>query len=223
MGQLVRVEVAAAPDLEFAWTCGRTLPDDLAADVIIDFSTPDALRRLLSVAPCPVVTGTTGLVLPDAPTLALLHAANFSLGVAVLARLVRTAAVSLPGYDIEVVELHHRGKRDAPSGTALRLVDGLGRVVSGRSGPRVEGEIGIHAVRGGEIVGEHRVFLCGHGERLELAHIATDRGVFAAGAVRAARWIQGRPPGRYTVEDVIAAPRSPQTAPSTRPPSDDST
>ena len=209
MGQLVRAEVAAAPDLELAWTCGRELPDDLSADVIIDFSTPNALRRLLGVAACPVVTGTTGLVLPEAPTLALLHAANFSLGVAVLAQLLRTAAASLPGYDIEVVELHHRGKRDAPSGTALRLVDavrpGVGPVVLGRSGPRAEGEIGVHAVRAGDIVGEHRVFLCGPGERLELAHVATDRGLFAAGAVRAARWIRGRPPGRYTLEDVIDA------------------
>jgi 4-hydroxy-tetrahydrodipicolinate reductase len=202
MGRLVVAEVEAAPDLALAWTCGRDLPPSLDADVIVDFSTPAGLTRLLARAACPIVTGTTGLPLGDV-TLPVLHAANFSLGVAVLARLVRDAAAALPGYDIEVVELHHRGKQDAPSGTALRLVDGLGPTVSGRTGPRVPGEIGLHAVRGGDIVGEHRVYLCGPGERLELGHVATNRGLFAAGAVRAARWMVGKPPGRYRIEDVI--------------------
>jgi 4-hydroxy-tetrahydrodipicolinate reductase len=202
MGRLVLAEIAAAPDLTLAWACGRDLPADLDADVIVDFSVPAALTRLLSVATCPVVTGTTGITLAEV-RIPVLHAANFSLGVAVLARLVHEAAAALPGYDIEVVELHHRGKRDAPSGTALRLVEGLGPQVSGRSGPRNPGEVGLHAVRGGDIVGEHRVYLCGPGERLELGHVATHRGLFAAGAVQAARWIVGKPVGLYRIEDVV--------------------
>ncbi|MES2639895.1 MAG: 4-hydroxy-tetrahydrodipicolinate reductase [Myxococcota bacterium] len=207
MGRLVVAEIEAAADLEIAWACGKDLPSPLDADVIIDFTTPDGLRRLLTQAPCPVVTGTTGMLPVDLaavnPALPVLHSANFSLGVAVLARLVRDAAQALPGYDIEVVELHHKHKRDAPSGTALRLVEALGTVVSGRTGPRVDGEIGVHAVRGGDIVGEHRVYLCGPGERIELGHVATHRGLFAAGAVTAARWIVGKPAGVYRIEDVI--------------------
>ena len=85
----------------------------------------------------------------------------------------------------------------------FRSVEGLGPQRVGRDGPRVDGEVGLHAVRGGDIIGEHRVFLCGPGERLELAHIATNRGLFAAGAVTAARWIVGKPPGRYRIEDVL--------------------
>jgi 4-hydroxy-tetrahydrodipicolinate reductase len=203
MGRLVLAELDAASDLTLAWSAGRVLPDALDADVIIDFSTPDGLLRLLDHASCPVVSGTTGVVLPDRVAVPFLHAANFSLGVAVLARLVREAAAALPSWDVELVELHHRHKRDAPSGTALRLIDGLGAPVSGRTGPRVPGEIGVHAVRGGDIVGEHRVYLCGPGERIELAHVATHRGLFAAGAVTAARWIVGKPPGRYQIEDVL--------------------
>jgi 4-hydroxy-tetrahydrodipicolinate reductase len=212
MGRMVRAEVEAR-GLDVAWTCGRTLPDALDADVIVDFSTPDGLAALLVRAACPVVTGTTGAVaLPDAPRVALLHAANFSLGVAVLARLAREAAARLPGWDVEIVELHHHGKQDAPSGTALRLADAIDEGTrgagarprtSGRSGPRVPGEIGLHAVRGGDIVGEHTVYLCGPGERLQLGHVAMHRGLFAAGAVTAAQWLAGRPAGRYTLEDVL--------------------
>ncbi len=209
MGRLVIAEVEAAPDLALAWAYGRSVPvarthgpDPLDADVIIDFSTPDGLLDLLGRARCPVVTGTTGVTLPPV-VIPVLHAANFSLGVAVLARLVRDAAKALPGYDIELVELHHKQKRDAPSGTALRLVEGLGPAVSGRTGPRIPGEIGLHAVRGGDIVGEHRVYLCGPGERLELGHVATHRGLFAAGAIAAARWILGKPAALYRIEDVI--------------------
>lgn len=203
MGALVLAEIERADDMAVAWTCGRTLPDDLGADVIIDFSTPDGLRALLGRARVPVVSGTTGVTVDD-PPIAFLQAANFSLGVAVLAKLVRSAAAALPGWDVEVVELHHKHKRDAPSGTALRLVEGLGPQRVGRDGPREPGEVGLHAVRGGDIVGEHRVYLCGPGERLELAHVATHRGLFASGAVVAARWIVGRPPGRYRIEDVLS-------------------
>lgn len=204
MGRLVVAEVEAAPDMDLVWSAGRDLPDDLDADVVVDFSVPDGLRRLMDRATCPVVSGTTGLRVDDLLVrVPFLHAANFSLGVAVLARLVRDAAKALPGYDVEVVELHHRGKRDAPSGTALRLVEGLGPIASGRSGPRVPGEVGAHAVRGGDIVGEHTVYLCGPGERLQLGHVATHRGVFAAGAVHCARWLVGKPAGRYSIEDAV--------------------
>ncbi len=210
MGRMVCAEVEAR-GLEVAWACGRTLPDSLDADVIVDFSTPEGLATLLARAGCPVVTGTTGaVVLPASPRVALLHAANFSLGVAVLARLVRDAAARLPGWDVEIVELHHHGKQDAPSGTALRLADAVDAGVagarprtSGRSGPRAPGEVGLHAVRGGDIVGEHTVYLCGPGERLQLGHVAMHRGLFAAGAVTAAQWLAGRPAGRYTLEDVL--------------------
>ena len=203
MGQQVLAEIAAAPDLELAWAAGRQLPHDLSADVVIDFSTPDGFATLLEWVEGPLVSGVTGITPPDAPRMPLLHAPNFSLGVAVLARLVREAAAALPEWDVEVVELHHNQKRDAPSGTALRLVEGLGPRVDGRTGPRVPGEIGMHAVRGGDIVGEHRVYLCGPGERLELTHVATHRGLFAAGAVAGARWLLGRTPGRYTIDDVV--------------------
>lgn len=203
MGRRVLEAVAAGPDLEVAWACGREPPPSLACDVVIDFSTPEGFARLLERAVSPVVSGTTAVTLPADPRVALLHAPNFSVGVAVLARLVREAAALLPGWDVEVVELHHRHKRDAPSGTALRLVEGLGPVVSGRSGPRAPGEVGAHAVRGGDIVGEHTVYLCGPGERLALSHVTQDRALFAEGAVRAARWILGKPPGRYTIEDML--------------------
>lgn len=204
MGRMLLEQIAASNDLALAWACGAEAPPSWACDVAVDFSTPAGLHRLLTHARSPVVSGTTGLTPPAAPPVALLHAANFSLGVAVLARLVREARTALPDWDLEVVELHHNGKRDAPSGTALRLVDGLGPQQQGRTGPREPGEVGLHAVRGGDIVGEHHVYLCGPGERIELTHVAHNRGLFAAGALRAARWLVGRAPGLYSLDDVIA-------------------
>jgi 4-hydroxy-tetrahydrodipicolinate reductase len=207
MGRLVVAEIEKHADLDLAWACGRELPASLDADVIIDFSAPEALRRLMDRAACPVVSGTTGEISPQRwPGKALLHAANFSVGVAVLAKLVREARAALPSFDVEVVEIHHRGKRDAPSGTALRLAGDLGPPRHGRTAARATGEIGFHAVRGGDVVGEHRVFLLGDGERIELAHVATSRELFAAGAVRCARWMVGRPAGLYTIEDAIGSP-----------------
>jgi 4-hydroxy-tetrahydrodipicolinate reductase len=203
MGRLVLEEIGRHPDLGVAWTAAMALPHDLTADVVIDFSAPPAFAALMSRASCPVVSGTTGFEPPQNPSVALLHAVNFSLGVAILARLVREVRSTFPDWDLEVVETHHNQKRDAPSGTALRLVDGLGPVAVGRDGPRNPGEIGIHAVRGGDVVGDHRVFAFGCGERLELAHVATNRALFAAGAVRCARWIVGRPPGLYRIEDAL--------------------
>jgi 4-hydroxy-tetrahydrodipicolinate reductase len=203
MGRLVIAEVEAAPDLALAWTCGRKLPPSLDCDVIVDFSVPEALTRLLNRATVPVVTGTTGIDLAPGQQVPVLHAANFSLGVAVLARVVRDAARALPGWEVEIVELHHSQKRDAPSGTALRLAAGLGRVVNGHTGLRGVGEVGIHAVRGGDIVGEHTVYLCGPGERLQLGHVAQSRALFAKGALHAARWIVGKSPGLYRIEDAL--------------------
>ena len=137
-----------------------------------------------------------------------------SLGVHVLTRLVAQAVAALADFDVEIVETHHRAKIDAPSGTALRLAEtaqraraGTTRLVHGRKGTpgaRAAEEIGVHALRGGDVVGDHVVHLMGTGERLELVHRATTRDLFASGALRAASWIVGRPPGRYTLGDVVA-------------------
>lgn len=198
------------------------------ADVIIDFSVPAATRALAPIAAAAgsaIVSGTTGLD-PSARE-ALDHAAarvavlwepNTSIGVHVLSQLVAQAASVLSDWDIGIVEMHHRAKVDAPSGTALRLAEAVQRgrssatrVVHGRHGAqaaRSPEEIGLHALRGGDVVGDHTVYLAGGGERLELVHRATSRDVFAHGALRAARWIAGRPPGRYSLGDVLAAPRA---------------
>lgn len=194
------------------------------ADVVIDFSMPAgtlALAPIAAAAGCALVTGTTGLgadaraALDQAAThVAVLWEPNMSVGVHVLAQLVRQAVASLPGWDVEVVETHHRAKADAPSGTALRLAEAAQqgratatRLVHGRQGTpgaRTPEEIGVHAVRGGDVIGDHSVHLLGPGERLELAHRATSRDVFAHGALRAARWIAGRAAGRYSLGDVLS-------------------
>lgn len=198
------------------------------ADVVVDFSAPEFLARLVraqgeALAGRALVVGTTGLGGEEQALLdelsrsaAVLVAANFSVGVNLLAALVEQAARVLgPAYDVEVVEAHHRRKVDAPSGTALELgraaarghgveldsVRSDGR--SGRPGARPTGEIGFHAVRGGDVVGEHRVMFLGDRERLELAHLAQDRALFAEGALRAARWMAGKPAGVYTMRDVL--------------------
>jgi 4-hydroxy-tetrahydrodipicolinate reductase len=199
-----------------------------AADVVVDFSSPELLRELLqdqgdALAGHALVVGTTGL---DGELLRLfrraaergpvLMAANFSVGVNLLLALAeRAAAVLGPEYDVEIVEAHHRRKVDAPSGTALALGESVaqGRGVelakvrvdgrSGRPGARPEGEVGFHSVRGGDVVGDHRVMFIGDRERVELVHVAQDRALFAEGALRAARWLAGRPAGEYTMRDVL--------------------
>ena len=197
-------------------------------DVIIDFSGPAALAPALDhclVHHSALVSGTTGLdpaldarLANAGRNIAILRAANFSLGVAVLTRLLRSAAAALPGWDVEIVEAHHNRKRDAPSGTALAL----GRAAAAarettleatavhsrehRAGERTEGSIGFAVVRGGDIVGEHVAMLIGQGERLELGHRATDRSVFARGALQAAHWLAGRTPGQWQLDDVISSP-----------------
>jgi len=188
-----------------------------AADVAIDFSTAAAARA--HVAACraarkPLLLGTTGLA-PElegeltaaARDIALLVTANTSLAVAVLTELTRLAARALPDFDIGVLDLHHRTKRDAPSGTALALAhaarEARAGAAAGGRGARPEGEIGLAALRSGDIVGEHTVLLAGPGEQLAMTHRATDRVIFARGALAAALWLQSRPPGRYAMADVL--------------------
>lgn len=191
-----------------------------SCDVVVDFSLPDALAGALpALAGVPLVTGTTGLspaaqaaVDAHARTAPVVQAANFSLGVNLLLDLVKRAAAALPDADVEIVETHHRHKRDAPSGTALALGAAVERgrgplaAVHGRAGDvgaRPAAEIGFHALRGGDVVGEHTVWFLADGERVSFAHGATSRRTFARGAVRAARWVVGRSPGRYGMAEVL--------------------
>lgn len=195
-------------------------------DVLIDFSAPAALAVTLEAAQeggCAVVVGTTGLdaehhalINEAAGRIAVLQAANTSLGVTLLAQLVEQAARALgPDWDIEIAELHHRLKVDAPSGTALALGEAAaaGRGIDlathsdrgrdGITGERVEGHIGFASLRGGSAAGDHMVLLAGEGERIELWHRAESRAIFARGALKAAQWLAGRPAGRYAMADVL--------------------
>ena len=196
-----------------------------APDVYVDFSAPEALERNLGEAVAagkPIVIGTTGLT-PDhqglidvaAAKIPVLQAANTSLGVNLLAHLVRQTAARLGAdWDIEIVEMHHRHKKDAPSGTGLLLgkaaAEGRGvdlEAVSDRGrdglGARAAGHIGFAALRGGSVAGDHQVIFAGEGERIELGHRAESRSIFAQGAIRAALWLAGKPAGRYTMNDVL--------------------
>lgn len=192
----------------------------LGADVVIDFSLPAALNDLTRLAArqnVAVVSGTTGVKdlapLDEAASLIpVLWAPNMSLGIQVLSELVAEAARRLgPDFEIEITEVHHKKKVDSPSGTAVRLADAIRevrplRLVSGRQGivgARPSDELGIFALRGGDVIGDHTVYLFGPGERLELTHRATSRDLFAQGALRAARWIVGKAPQRYTLADVL--------------------
>jgi 4-hydroxy-tetrahydrodipicolinate reductase len=204
--------------------------DDLAAhiarcDVIIDFSSHQATARVLDVAVAhrkAVVIGTTGhaagekqKLLALAAQVPCVWAGNFSVGVNLLFALTRRAAAALGAdYDAEVVEMHHRFKKDAPSGTAARLLeiileerklgaDALRHGRSGLTGERKSTEVGVHALRGGDVVGDHTVMFAALGERLELTHKAGDRAIFARGALRAAAWVVQQPPGVYDMQDVL--------------------
>jgi 4-hydroxy-tetrahydrodipicolinate reductase len=204
-----------------------SLSRELAADVMIDFSHADAFDNALALAldrRSGFVSGSTGLdalqrvaLARAAESIPVLWSANFSLGVALLSRLVAEAARALPDWDCEIAEAHHRGKQDAPSGTALALgrevatarVQGFDEVAKLRgNAPREPGSIGFAVTRAGDIVGEHTVLLAGEGERIELTHRATDRSIFARGAVSAARWLAGRAPGHYTLADMLAVASS---------------
>jgi 4-hydroxy-tetrahydrodipicolinate reductase len=198
----------------------------LHADGIVDFSTPAATVEFVALAAqarIVHVIGTTGLSPDDLKRIAaagrhaaIVRSGNMSLGVNLLAALVRQAARALgEDFDIEIVEMHHRMKVDAPSGTALLLgeaaAEGRGvtldqrsvRIRDGHTGARAAGDIGFAALRGGTVVGDHVVILAGDGERIELSHRAEDRAIFARGAVRAALWAHGRKPGVYAMADVL--------------------
>lgn len=195
----------------------------MGADVVIDFSAPESIPMLAHAASrlkIAIVSGTTRLDAEAermldvaAKTVPVLWAPNTSVGVHVLKDLAAAAAKALgPDFEVEIVEAHHRAKVDAPSGTAVALVEAVKSArqglheVRGRDGavgPRAEGEIGVHAVRGGDVVGEHTVMFLGQGERIEITHRATSRDLFARGALRAAAFLLGKPPGRYTMADVL--------------------
>lgn len=193
------------------------------ADVVIDFSRPDMTMELLEVLeknPKPTIIGTTGFTDIEHATIEklakrmpILISSNTSLGVNLLLGLVKQAASKLDSeYDIEIVEMHHKNKVDAPSGTAVSLgkaaAEGRGITLQNsstfnRAGKRTQGDIGFASLRGGDVVGEHNVIFAGMGERLELGHIATDRAIFARGALTAATWLKGKKPALYSMQDVL--------------------
>ena len=195
----------------------------LGAEVVIDFSVASAVRPLVASAVrsgVAIVSGTTNI---DAETrgaleragasVPVLWAPNMSLGVQVLAELVEQAVRRLgAGFDAEIVEIHHRRKIDSPSGTAKRLADAVRKVrpssveLHGRDGDvgaRTDAEVAVYGVRGGDVIGDHTVFLLGSGERIELTHRASSRDLFAHGAIRAARFLVGKKPGTYSISDVL--------------------
>lgn len=197
----------------------------LSADVVVDFSRPDALPDLLNYCiahKMGLVLATTGYTAEDLASIAaaaeiipIFKTANMSVGVNIMLDLVRKAALSLPEYDIEIVEKHHNAKVDAPSGTALLIADAMKEVclsdkeyVFGRtpdSGRRQRSEIGIHAVRGGTVTGEHEVYFFGNDEVVTITHQAASRKIFAIGAIKAAEYLQGKKPGLYDMQDVLLA------------------
>lgn len=195
-------------------------------DVVVDFSSPDALAANLKAAQTagiPILVGTTGLgqehfvmLAEAAKSIPVLQTGNTSLGVTLLAHLVKEAAARLgPDWDIEVLEMHHRMKVDAPSGTAkllgqaaaeareITLSDNMESGRHGQTGERREGAIGFATLRGGTVAGEHSVIFAGPEERITLSHSAENRMIFARGAVRGAAWLIGKPAGRYTMQDVL--------------------
>ncbi len=195
-------------------------------DALVDFSSPAALSDNLRAARgsnIPILIGTTGLEQSEFDAIAeasdhipVLQTGNTSLGVTLLAHLVREAAARLgPDWDIEVLEMHHRMKVDAPSGTAkllgeaaasgrgINLADHRDAVRDGHTGARREGDIGFASLRGGTVAGDHSVILAGAEERITLSHSAENRMIFAHGAVRGCEWLIGREPGRYTMDDVL--------------------
>lgn len=196
------------------------------AEVVIDFTSPEASVKHAAAcgkAKVPLVVGSTGFDAEKKANLAALArvipivlSPNMSVGVNLVFEVAALLAKRLgEGYDVEVLETHHRMKKDAPSGTALRLAEEIARATGrteqdfkkardGNIGSRPANEIGIQTLRGGDVVGEHTVFFFGDGERIELSHRATSRELFARGALRAARWVVGKPPGLYSMADVLA-------------------
>jgi 4-hydroxy-tetrahydrodipicolinate reductase len=231
LGRMGQAIADAAPSLGAQLAGGADAGDDPAdlarkADVLVDFSAPAALESHLAAARAartPIMIGTTGLgpqhhamIDEAAKEIAILQTGNTSLGVGLLARLVREAAARLgTDWDIEIIEMHHRNKVDAPSGTAQMLgkaaAAGIGTTLSeaavtdraGLTGARATGTIGMASLRGGSVFGDHSVIFAGQGERIELIHRADDRAIFARGAVQAALWLAGQPAGRYGMDQVL--------------------
>ncbi len=227
MGQAI---ATSAKDMAIDVAGAVDVGDDVTAalarcDAVIDFSSHAATRSLLEAAVTqrkPVVLGTTGHsaqekkeLLALAAKVPCVWAGNFSVGVNLLFALTRRATAILGAdYDTEVIEMHHRFKKDAPSGTAARLLEiileerkltatALRHGREGITGERTPSEVGIHALRGGDVVGDHTVMFAALGERVELTHKASDRGIFARGALRAAQWVVTQPPGVYDMQDVL--------------------
>ncbi len=229
MGQAVISAVEAGPEtvVGAAIDVGDSLDDALVkCDVVIDFTSHHFTDELVAASlkhRKPVVMGTTGHTADEfasireaAKTLPLVLAPNFSIGVNTLFWLTRKAAQILgETFDLEVIEMHHRMKTDSPSGTARRLVEILCEETNvsyeqdtrhgrfGDVGARTKKEIGVHALRGGDVVGDHTVVFANVGERVELTHKASSRDTFANGAVRAAKWLSGKPAGIYDMQDVL--------------------
>jgi 4-hydroxy-tetrahydrodipicolinate reductase len=223
------LEAAGSPALGEAVGAVRIAADAAAlngVEVLVDFTRPEG--TLANLEAClqqaiPMVIGTTGFsdaqkarIAAGAKRIPVVLAPNFAIGVNVVFRLAQTAAAALgDAYDVEIVEAHHRHKVDAPSGTALRLGElvagALGRKLdevathgrSGDTGERPARAIGFHAIRGGDIVGEHTVIFAGQGERVEIAVRSQSRMTYAAGALRAAKWVRGRQAGLYDMQDVL--------------------
>lgn len=234
-GRMGRALEAAIKDAGHALKVGVDAGESIAphaagCDVLVDFSAPGALAGNLAAAKAagkPILVGTTGLeqehfalLAEAAQSVAVLQSGNFSLGVTLMAHLVREAAARLgTDWDIEVLEMHHRLKVDAPSGTAKLLGEaaaagrgitlegnmesGRGQKFGGMTGARAEGAIGFATLRGGTVAGEHSVIFAGSEERLTLSHSAENRMIFARGAVKAAAWLTGKGAGRYTMNDVL--------------------
>ena len=229
-GRMGQALIAAARAMNLPVAAGVDAGDDLpaalaGADVVIDFSAHHATRAVLEAvvaANKAVVIGTTGHtaetkkeLLALAAKIPCVWAGNYSVGVNLLYALTRRAAAVLGSdYDAEVIEMHHRFKKDAPSGTAARLLeiileerkltaDALRHGREGITGERTSTEVGIHSLRGGDVVGDHTVMFAALGERVELTHKASDRGIFARGALRAAQWVVQQPAGVYDMQDVL--------------------
>jgi 4-hydroxy-tetrahydrodipicolinate reductase len=240
MGGIVACEIEAADDLTLAGAveaaghkgigsivCGIETTGDLAAaltgaDVAVDFTAPEsaiAFFEACSAAGVAAITGTTGLSHQQitrareiSGSIPVLISPNMSLGVNLLFKVTEDIAKALPGFDIEITEIHHNRKKDSPSGTAVKLAEAAlkarpgSNVVHGRQGmvgERPEGEIGMHSLRGGDVTGEHTVIFAGEGERVELTHRAHSRRTFAMGTLRAIRFIAGKQAGFYKMSDVL--------------------
>ncbi len=229
-GRMGHAVVAAAKAMGITVVGSVDVGDDIATplaqcDVVVDFSSHLATKSLLELAVAqrkPIVLGTTGHgaeekknLLALAAKIPCVWAGNVSVGVNLLFALTRRASAILGAdYDAEVIEMHHRFKKDAPSGTAARLLEiileerklsqqALRHGREGITGERTSTEVGVHSLRGGDVVGDHTVMFAALGERLELTHKASDRGIFARGALRAAQWVVSQPPGVYDMQHVL--------------------